>query len=101
MLFTEQLPIKIHDGLILLYIKVTPNASNIRVGSILNNHLKIYVTALAKNGQANKFVINLLAEKLKVSKNNISITQGLTTPNKIVSITGNADIIIKKLKIII
>ena len=101
MLFVEQLPIKILPDKILLNVKVTPNASQNRIGPIYNNSLKIYVTAIAENGQANKFVLNLLAEKLKINKNNLCIVQGATTQNKIVSISGDSSYIIKNLQIII
>lgn len=101
MLFAELLPIKIFSDKILLNVKVTPNASRNRIGSIFNNSLKIYVTAVAENGQANKFVLNLLAEKLRINKNSLCITQGATTQQKIVSIEGNPDSIVKNLQIII
>lgn len=101
MLFAEQLPIKIFTDKILLNVKITPNASRNRIGSIFNNSLKIYVTAIAENGQANKFVLNLLAEKLGINKNCLCIVQGATAQNKTVSIEGNPNFIIKNLQIII
>ena len=101
MLFVENLPIKIHNNEVLLRVKVTPKASTNRIGKILNDHLKIYVTAAPENGQANKAVIDLLANELKMPKNNLSIMQGLTGQVKIVSFVGYKDIIIKRLQILI
>lgn len=101
MLFTSELPIKISDQGILLYIKVTPNASRNKIGKVLDGNLKIYVTALPENGQANKLVIELLAESLRMSKNNISITQGFSSQYKVVNILGDKDAIIQNLQIII
>ena len=101
MLFAQNLPIKVFEDKILLYGKVTPKASKNRIGKIFNNSLKIYVTAIAEAGQANKAVIELLSEKLKISKNSIIITHGLTDSNKIISFTGDLELIIKRLQIII
>lgn len=101
MLFIENLPIKICDDKVCLQIKVTPKASTNRIGKILNNCLKIYVTAAPENGQANKAVVDLLATALKMAKNSLFITQGLTGANKIVSLTGDKDVIMQKLQIII
>ncbi|MGB4191336.1 MAG: DUF167 domain-containing protein [Rickettsiales bacterium] len=101
MLFTDQLPIKIYSDKILLYVKITPKASSTRFGAIFNNYLKIYITEVAEDGKANKFVVNLLAEKLKISKNNITIIQGATSTNKTICITGDINNIIKIIKTII
>ena len=101
MLFTEDLPIKISDQGVLLYIKVTPNASSCKIGKILDGNLKIYVTALPENGQANKVVIELLAERLRISRNSISIVQGFISQYKVVNIMGDKDAIIQNLQIII
>ncbi len=101
MLFTEELPIKFSEDGVLLYIKATPNASRNRIGKVLDGHLKIYVTALPENGQANKVVIELLSEQLRINRNNISIIQGLTNQYKVVSIIGDKEMIVQNLKIII
>ena len=101
MLFVENLPIKIFDQGVLLFAKVTPNASRNKIGKILDGNLKIYVTALPENGQANKVAIELLAEHLKMNRNFISITHGLTSQYKTVTIAGNKDVIVKNLQIIL
>ena len=101
MLFTEELPIKFSEDGVLLYIKATPNASRNRIGKVLDGQLKIYVTALPENGQANKVVIELLSEQLRINRNSISIIQGLTNQYKVVSIMGDKEMIVQNLKIII
>ena len=101
MLFIQDLPIKIYDDKILLYIKVTPKASNNRIGKILDKALKIYVTAVPENGQANRAVIELLSKNLRVSKSNISIENGFTGQKKTVSLFGNRESMIKYLQIMI
>ena len=101
MLFSEFLPIKLVDNKVLLSVKITPKASTNKIGTIFNNSLKIYVTAAAEAGQANKAVIELLSERLKISKSNINIAQGLTSPNKVIAINGDVENIVNSLKIII
>lgn len=101
MLFADDLPIKFSSQGVLLHIKVTANASCSRIGKVLNKNLKIYVIALPENGQANKVVIELLAERLKISRNNIFISQGVTSQYKVVSIVGDKDTIVRALQIII
>ncbi len=101
MLSANDLPIKFFPQGVLLHIKVTPNASITRIGKILDGNLKIYVTSLPENGQANKVVIKLLSERLSIGRNNISISQGVTSQYKVVSIIGDKDIIVKALQIII
>lgn len=48
--------------------------------------LKIYVTAPADEGRANKAVIQVLSEYLGVKKNRIEIIKGLKSRNKTISI---------------
>lgn len=101
MLFEEDLPIKIENNRVTIYVKVTPKASKSRIGQIFNNNLKIYVTNAAEAGQANKAVIELLSDSLKINKSNILIVQGLTSSTKTISISGDIEQIIKYLKIVI
>ena len=101
MLFEEDLPIKIENNRVILYVKVTPKASKSRIGQIFNNNLKIYVIKAAEAGQANKAVIELLSDSLKINKSNILIVQGLTSSTKTISISGDIEQIIKYLKIVI
>lgn len=100
MLFLEDLPIKFNDDKLLLFIKVTPNASESKIGRIFNKSLKIYITATAEAGQANKAIIELLSAELNISKNNISIKQGITSYNKVIELSGDSEYIINNLKII-
>ena len=101
MLFTQDLPIIIKDNKILLNIKVTPKASSDKIGKIIDESLKIYVRAVPENGQANKAVIELLSDSLKLAKSNISIVSGHSFAKKQVLINGDTDYIIKYLKIIL
>jgi uncharacterized protein len=98
MLFIEDLPIKILADKLLLYVKVTPRASSNKLGKVLNKTLKIYVTEVAEAGQANKAVINLLSEKLRIKKSDIVIIHGLTDSKKVLSINSEVELLTQQLK---
>ena len=48
--------------------------------------LKIYLTAVPVQGKANRKLIELLAEKLDVSKNRISIIRGEKSKEKLIEV---------------
>ena len=48
--------------------------------------LKVWLTANAHNGEANKALIEYLSESFDVAKSRIRIIKGLTSKNKIVEI---------------
>ena len=51
--------------------------------------LKVYLTAPAVEGQANKQLIEVLAQYFNVRSRQIVITKGLKSPNKTISIGAN------------
>ena len=65
-----------------LFVKISSGASKTAIGKIEHiqkkNVLKIYVKAIAVDGQANKALIAFIAEKFQIKKSSISITSGLT-----------------------
>ena len=69
----------------ILNIRVIPKASRNLIKKE-NNSLKVYLTQLPQGGQANKQLISVLAEYLKVKKYQIKITRGKTSGNKTVQI---------------
>ena len=69
----------------IINIKVIPNAKRNNVLEE-NDRFKVYVTALPVNGKANKSVIKVLAEYLKVKKRNIKIIKGNKSKEKIIEI---------------
>ncbi len=101
MLFVDHLPIKMKNGTILLYVRAMPNASSTKIGGIFNGMLKIYITALPQAGQANKSIIELLADKLEIPKKDIILVNGASDRNKVFQLNGDANKIIKLLQIII
>ncbi len=69
-----------------LEVKVIPHAKKdliIQDGEIY----KVYVTAPAVDGKANKAVIGLLAEHFQTRKMNIEIVRGLNSRHKIINVT--------------
>ena len=66
-------------------VKVTPGAKKNCVKSE-GTGLKIYLTASPVDGKANKALIDLLAEHFSVKKSQVTITKGLQSRNKTISI---------------
>jgi len=66
-------------------VKVTPGAKKNLIKK--EGHLyKVYLTAPAVEGKANKALIKFLAEEFDISKSKITITKGLKSRNKTVTI---------------
>ena len=53
--------------------------------------LKVYLTAPAVEGKANKALIEALAQLLRVAKRRIEITKGLQSRRKTITIYGKFD----------
>jgi uncharacterized protein (TIGR00251 family) len=68
-----------------LEVKIIPsakkNAMNLEV-----NPIKIYLTAPAVDGKANKALVDFLSSYYKITKNSISIIKGLKTRYKTINI---------------
>jgi uncharacterized protein (TIGR00251 family) len=67
-------------------VLVKPNAKYSEVTKISNVDYKVSVDAPAKDGEANKRLIEILAEHFEVPKSFISIVRGFKSKNKIVEI---------------
>lgn len=66
-------------------VKVIPNAKKERIvdeGGLF----KVYVTAPALDGKANKALIDLLAGHFKVRKGDINVIKGEKSRNKVIEI---------------
>ncbi len=69
------------------WVKVTPKASKNRIGDLVDSTmgkkaLKVYVTAVPEDNQANIAVIELLAQYLHKPKSKIQIVTGQTMREK-------------------
>lgn len=69
-------------------IKVIPKSSSNAIIGFENDVLKIKLTAVPEKGLANKALIKLLSQKLKIPKSAITILKGETTSSKILRIEG-------------
>ena len=72
-----------------LDLKVIPGSSRIQVKEEAGA-LKVYLTKLAQDGQANKQLIEVLAGYLRVKKYQLKILKGQTSRNKIIQIDDAA-----------
>ena len=78
------------DGII-IEVKVDPRASKKGIVGVMDNILKVKLTAPPVGGAANEQLIELLADKYGVKKSNITILRGETSRRKTVKITGVKD----------
>ena len=79
-----------------LNVKVVPGSSRNQIAGWLDDALKIKVTAPPEKGRANEAVVELLAEKIGISTNDILIETGHSSPSKVITITSIDDEAIKK-----
>jgi uncharacterized protein len=69
-----------------LVVKVIPNAKRNKIVAE-QRRLKVYVTAPAVDGKANKVLIEILAEYLQVKKNKLTIIRGDKSREKVIQIS--------------
>ena len=73
-------------------IKVVPKASRNRIVGWVGDRLKVQVTAPPERGKANDAVIDVLAEAVGLSRHQIRLVAGQTSPLKTVEIDGGEDL---------
>jgi len=71
----------------LLKIKVVPGSSRNHIAGWLGESLKIRVTANPEKGKANDAVVTLLADTLKIPKQDITLSSGASSPRKVFKIS--------------
>ncbi|WP_162895056.1 DUF167 domain-containing protein [Rhizobium terrae] len=79
-----------------LAVRLTPNAGRnivdgIEMAADGETYLKARVTAVPEDGKANKALILLIAETLRLPKSSISILSGETARKKILRIEGDPE----------
>ncbi|MFH1202434.1 MAG: DUF167 domain-containing protein [Candidatus Omnitrophota bacterium] len=67
-------------------VKVIPKAKKAQIKEVTAGNFKIYVTKPALKDEANKAMLELLAEFLGVKIKNLEITKGRHSRNKLVEI---------------
>ena len=70
----------------LIRVYVTPNAREARVVKVSDDYFEVWVDEMAVGGRANKRLLEILAEHLKVQKSRISILKETKTRNKLVQV---------------
>jgi uncharacterized protein (TIGR00251 family) len=86
-------PFRQTDAGVELYVKVTPKASQDRVGDLTQDRnsrpcLRVYVSAPPENNRANEAVIELVAKTLKIGKNQVHLVSGDKCREKTLLITN-------------
>ena len=69
-------------------VHLQPNAKSNEVVGFKDNTLSIRITAPPHKGQANRALLELLAQVLAVSKSNLNLVRGYTSRHKLISIEG-------------
>lgn len=98
------MPIKPYQNQAVLHIWASPGSAKERLGEIVLDadqqpYLKVYVTAIAEKGLANKAIINLLSKKLGIAKSLIEIISGEKDRQKRIAFQTSPDILAQALKI--
>ncbi len=65
-----------------LFLRVQPKASKDEFAEVMEDRIKLRITAPPVDGKANKYLIKFLSKAFKVPKNNINIKSGETGRNK-------------------
>jgi uncharacterized protein (TIGR00251 family) len=79
-----------------LKVKVVPGSSRDEIVGWLGDALKIKVTAPPEKGRANEAVVSLLAERLGLPADAVTVANGHSSPSKVIVINGMDDGAIKK-----
>ena len=77
-------------GGVALEVLVQPRASRVRLGPIHGDRVKLAVTAPPVDGAANAAVIELVARALGVARGAVTVTSGLSSRRKTVTVRGVA-----------
>lgn len=73
------------------WVKVSPRSKRSGIVGIENDTIKIALKSPPVEGRANKELIEILSEKLKVPKKNIRILRGEKSRKKLIEVTGIED----------
>lgn len=69
-------------------VRIQTRASRDKIGEIVQDRLKIYLTAIPMDGKANNSLRKFLGKQFKTAPSNIKIVSGLTSRDKRI-IIGN------------
>ncbi len=72
----------------MIEVKVEPRSSKKGITGVMDNVLKVKLTAPPVEGEANEQLIEIVSELTGVRKTNIRIVRGLSSKRKVVEIRG-------------
>ncbi len=78
---------KTRDG-ILIEVKVEPRSSKKGIAGIMENVLKVKLTAPPVGGEANEQLIEVLSEETGIRKSGFKIIRGMSSKRKVIEIKG-------------
>ncbi|MDA8433305.1 MAG: DUF167 domain-containing protein [Nitrospiraceae bacterium] len=78
---------KTKDGVV-IEVKVEPRSSKKGISGVLDNMLKVKLTAPPVEGEANEQLIEVIAEAAGVRKSSVRIVRGSSSKRKTVVIKG-------------
>jgi len=84
----SKLAIEEVDNSVVFKVKVVPGSSKTAVCGLLDDMLKIKVSAAPEKGKANKCLLDFLSKQLGLKKNAVSIISGKTSAVKGVRVMG-------------
>ena len=73
---------------VIIYVRTQPGSSKNRIIGEYGGRLKLAVTAAPEKGKANKAVVELLAQALRICESSIQIVSGESSRNKKLIIEG-------------
>ncbi len=77
-------------------VVVVPGAKRTEIVGRYGDAIKIKVAAPPEKGKANEELLNFLAEKLEVKKEQLEIVAGASSRKKLVSVTGMEPVEVEK-----
>ena len=90
---------EIEDGVVFA-VKVVPGSRQTCVCGLLDDMVKIKVSAAPEKGKANKCLVDFLAKRLSVKRNAVKIVSGKNSPVKSVQVLGiSAEQLLDKLNL--
>ncbi len=88
------------NGGVAFAVKIVPGSSRTAVYGLLDEMVKIKVSAAPEKGKANKCLLDFLSKQLGVKRNAVSIISGKTSAVKGVQVLGlSVETLLKKLNL--
>ncbi|MBX4958877.1 DUF167 domain-containing protein [Rhizobium lentis] len=99
-------PWKLFDDHLRLAVRLTPNGGRNAIDGIEADGdgealLRARVTSVPEKGKANKALILLIAQSLRIPKSSVSLASGETARKKILRIEGDPEDLVKKLEMLL